>query len=86
MISSIKGTFITYLYAKPYYVIVVYCIECLDVLKMRRSMKRIQASATTITSTITHPVHQSTQKQWFEDSIVAAMEAVLWARGSVAHM
>ena len=39
-------------------------------------MKRIQASATTITITITHPVHQSTQKQWFEDSIVAAMEAV----------
>ena len=39
-------------------------------------MKRIQASATTTTSTITNPVHQSTQKQWFEDSIVAAMEAV----------
>ena len=34
--SSIKGTFITYLYGTPYYVIVVYCVECLDALKMRK--------------------------------------------------
>ena len=72
--SSIKGIFITYLYVTPYYVIVVYCVECLDALKMREINK--DTSATTTTSTITYPVHQSTRKQWFEDSIVAAMEAV----------